>query len=358
MDTDQFWNPLKRELDAAGDLEEQIDILRRFPRARRQEIQDKDVAGTLTLTKLFDELTSLAEAVLRGSYEISRAELARLGYESSGGLALVAMGKFGGRELTYRSDLDIIYLYERTEDQEYFTRLGTRIISALTLLTCEGYAYQIDTALRPSGNAGALVSSLSSFQDYHRKTARTWERQAMLKARPVIGSEHFCKAVSGCFDEIVYRRYDPKQMAEEINHLRGRMEREIARERPGRYNLKTGRGGIVDIEFAVQFLQLVHGHDHPGIRHPNTLSALQVLTAEGLLEPHLADVLEQSYLFLRRLETRIRLILDHPSDDLVEGAEWLVNLERRFFHEEPIIPRYLECRETVRQAYERIVRPG
>lgn len=351
----QYWDPLKKDLDASGDLEEQINILRKFPRARRLEIQEKDINGKISLPELFAELTALAEAVLRGSCEITRAELSRRQMEPEGGFAIVAMGKFGGHELTYRSDLDIIYLYDLPEDQDYFTRLGTRIISVLTILTAEGIAYQIDTALRPSGNAGTLVSSLDSFREYHQKQGRTWERQALLRARIVLGPVDFAKKVTACFDGIVYQDSNERKLAGEIDHLRGRMEREIAKEKVGRYNIKTGRGGIVDIEFATQFLQLLHGLKHPNVRNQNTLLALESLKREKILAPSLADSMEKAYLFLRLLETRIRLHLDHPSDDLIEGAEWLTGLENRFFGGQPVIPRYLETRETVRGLYERIV---
>lgn len=256
------------------------------------------------------------------------------------------MGKFGGRELTWRSDLDIIYLFELFEDQEFYSRLGTRIISALTLLTREGQAYQIDAALRPSGNQGTLVSTLDSFSEYHQKMGRTWERQALIKARPVAGNPEFFEKILKACHEISYERpIDPVKTKEEIRHLRDRMEKELAREKPGRYNLKTGRGGIVDIEFSVQYLQLVHGKSHPAVQTQNTMEGLQKLAAEGLVDGEIANRFEKAYLFYRTIETKLRLLLDQPTDDLVEGAEWMKGID---------LKAYLEMREEIRALYDEV----
>lgn len=328
---------------ARDDYEERLDALR---------------VGSLPLPELFRELTALAEEVLRRGLETAWSEILSP-KPPSGDFAIVAMGKLGGSELTYHSDLDIIYIYENPDDQEFYTRLGRRILSALSVFTRQGIAYKIDTALRPFGNDGTLVSSLASFQEYHRTMGRTWERQALIKARPLFGrpdrTTDFTKRLHEKIRDIAYQDYDSKKIAEEIDHLRGRMEREIAQERPGRYNLKTGRGGLVDIEFAVQYLQLIHGKKHPSVQNPNTISALRALMQEGLLERTLAETLKEAYFFLRGIETRLRLLLARPADDLIEGVEWLQELEDRYFDGERLLPRLMETREQVRSVYERVL---
>jgi glutamate-ammonia-ligase adenylyltransferase len=355
MTIKNYWPDLEKELSGTPpDLEERLEILRRYRKSSIRAIQARDLAGEFPLTLLFEELTALAEAVLRGGYEISTAELKKRFPEPAGAFAVIAMGKFGGRELTYGSDLDLIYLFERQEDGEYYARLGERIITSLTLLTREGYAYRIDTALRPSGNAGTLVSTLEAFREYHQKMGRTWERQALIKARPILGDPSFLRQAAESFDAISYTAYDPKKVAREIDHLRTRMENELARERPGRYNLKTGRGGIVDIEFVVQYLQLIHGRANPSIRRQNTVEAIRALDREGFLA--VAKRLEKSYLFYREIETRLRLVLEHPTDELIEGADWMERLEGRFFKGRSLLKEYLETREEVRAAYERILK--
>lgn len=355
---ENYWTGLQKEIAREGDLEGRLDVLRKFKRARLKEIQERDREGRLPLLQLFETLTALAEAVLRGGVEIASQELSRSGASPSGPFAVIAMGKFGGREMTYHSDLDILYLFERPEDREFYTRLGQRIISTLTLLTRFGSAYSIDASLRPSGGAGTLVSTLDTFKEYHREMGRTWERQSLIKARPVEGPEDFLTEIRKGFEATSYRPLNPaeaERMAGEIRHLRDRMERELAREREGRYNLKTGRGGIVDIEFLVQYLQLKHGCSHPEIRSTHTVTALRKEAASGLLTPKAAERLERAYLFLREIETRLRLVLDRPTDELLENGEALKTIERDHFKGRKLMGDLLDTREEVRRAYEEVL---
>jgi glutamate-ammonia-ligase adenylyltransferase len=318
-------------------------------------LRARDLAKTLSLTDLFQGLTSVAEAVVQGSFQITQSEIFRQSPRLDGAFAIIAMGKFGGREITYYSDLDIIYLYEKLSDQERATRLGQRIISGLTILTHEGSAYPIDTALRPSGNRGTLVSTLDSFREYHTSMGRTWERQALIKARPILGEANFLKEIQQTFLQTSYRAYDAGVVAQEIHELRLRMEKELAKERSGYYNIKTGRGGLIDIEFATQFLQLIHGLAHPDIRSTSTLEALQALEIAGILEAPLAKSLSDAYVFYRNLETRIRLVLERSSDELIVAKDWMKTVEERFFPGEAVVEHYLDLREVVRDSYIKIL---
>lgn len=355
---------LRKDLEAAsafgGDYEGRLDVLRRFTRDQQKRIRDRDLSGRLGLEGLFLELSLLAEAVLTESERIARDELETRGEAPAAPFghrfAVVAMGKFGGRELTYHSDLDVIFFYDPPEGQEFATRLAIRTISALSLLTRSGWAYRIDAALRPSGNSGTLVSSLASFRDYHREIGRTWERQALIKARVTGNPSPFTIRLEETLNDIAYQEYDAAKVAEEIDHLRGRMEREIAKERPGRYDLKTGYGGLVDIEFAVQYLQLVHGRNRPSLRKPNTLSALAALTDEKILDPGLAQALRKAYLFYRELETRLRLVLDQSTDELWEGSEVSQRMIVEHFGGRPVFEDLKRTREEVRSIYHRILR--
>lgn len=353
MNTNPYWQRLKEEINSSKDLEQKIDLLRRFAKQETKNIQVRDLAHELSISSLFEELTALAEAVVQGSYVIAYPEVLKYHPEPKGSFSIIAMGKFGGRELTYRSDLDIIYLFENREDQEFYSRLGVRIINALTLLTREGYAYLIDTALRPSGNAGTLVSTLDAFQDYHQHMGRTWERQALIKARPILDNNPFSQKLVTVFQSISYQEYDPREIARDIDHLRMRMEKELSKEKPGHYNLKTGRGGIVDIEFMTQYLQLIHGKKYPELRIPTTQIALQNLGKLGFLDQGVAKEIGDAYLFFRGIETRLRLILDQPTDLLIEGAEWMKGLEDQL-SQGPLLKGLLERREYVRSRYEKV----
>jgi glutamate-ammonia-ligase adenylyltransferase len=281
------------------------------------------------------------------------------------------MGKLGGRELNYHSDLDIIYVYDfqgttdggrSLSNHEYFAKLGQKIISILSTPTREGYAYKIDTRLRPSGNAGPLVTSLESFRTYHRDEAHVWERQALTKARVIMGDGELRRAIEEVIGHTVCGKGADEEARREIHRLRMRMEHELAKESAGSYNIKTGRGGMVDVEFIVQYLQLRHGCDLPSIRSVTTLDALEAIHASSLLPEEDYRSLRDGYIFLRHLENRLRIIHDYSMNDLGGSRAYLNRLARRLGYDEKLrnpgealMADYERITESVRRVYERIL---
>jgi glutamate-ammonia-ligase adenylyltransferase len=283
-------------------------------------------------------------------------------------MVVIALGKLGGRELGYHSDLDLLFLYssageteKHVSNHEHFARVGQKLISHLTLPLREGALYRIDTRLRPSGSAGPLVISFEALASYHAREARLWERQALLKSRPVAGDQAlFARASAQVLEPSIFRPIERRPLAKELLAMRERMEREIADESPGRYNSKLGRGGIVDVEFAVQFLQLAHGADHPRIRTPSTPRALALLLEEGLLAPQDHAPLQMGYRFLRRLESRLRIVRDRSVDRLPESGEELLRLARRMGYSGPrageeLLKGYQRIAAEVRAAFLRVL---
>ncbi|AJE02030.1 bifunctional [glutamate--ammonia ligase]-adenylyl-L-tyrosine phosphorylase/[glutamate--ammonia-ligase] adenylyltransferase [Geobacter pickeringii] len=356
-------------LEAAGDYEERLDILRRYRCEEFLRIGMTDIYGKLGQSELTYQLTALAEVCLSAACRMAKKELARFGtprYRDADGdlrqahFAVVALGKMGGNELNYHSDLDIIYIYDhqgetdggekQISNREYFAKLGQKIISILTTPTREGYVYKIDTRLRPSGNAGPLVTSLESFRTYHREEAQIWERQALTRARVVFGDERLRRSIEDVIRETVYGAGADESVRSEIHRLRTRMEMELARETAGSYNIKTGRGGIVDIEFMVQFLQLSHGVNHPEIRSTNTLLALKAMRLCGVLGEDDFAPLQEGYKFLRRLENRLRLIHDYSINDLGGDQKYLDALARRLGYD----PKLRHPGTALMDEYERI----
>jgi len=349
-----------------------------------------DLHGKMSPREGPHQLTRLAEICLHKAWRIARQELlARFGLpfrmgedgrEREADFAIVAMGKLGGRELNYHSDLDIIFIFEgegqtrptadsdaerfrpRT-NHEYFARLAQRIISILSLITREGYVYQIDTRLRPSGHQGPLVTSLSSYRDYHDASARLWERQALVKARVVVGPDALADRIADLNRRIVYERPLPADHKPEIYRLRRRMEKEIARENAGHFNIKTGRGGMVDVEFLVQYLQLLHGGSHPQLRTPTTLEALKALRRENLLAKTDYRLLAGGYQFLRRLENRLRLVHDQSINQLSGHNADLLKLARRLGYQERdadqrLLADYHTVTENIRAIFDRFLAPA
>ncbi len=368
-----FWAP-------ADYFEDRLDILRRYRHEEFLRIGMNDIHGNMEQADIATQLTRLAEACLYAACGMAQLELVRFGrpgYRGADGeireanFAIIGMGKMGGGELNYHSDLDIIYIYDRQgetngerriSNHEYFAKLGQKIILILTTQTREGYVYKIDTRLRPSGNAGPLVTSLDSFRDYQRDEAQIWERQALTKARVVYGDGALARGVEEVIRDTVYGKGVDETVRREIHRLRMRMETEIARESTGSYNIKTGRGGMVDVEFIVQYLQLAYGRDFPGIRSTNTIEALQAIKGHSLIPAEECDTLLNGYVCLRRLEYRLRIVHDYSMNDLGGSREYLNKLARRLGYDpnlrnpgEVMMKDYQDMTGAVRRVYDKIL---
>jgi len=333
-------------LGQAGNFEDQLEILRRYRNEEFLRIGLNDINCVLSQHEITGQLTLLGECCLAAAQVMAANELRRYGrpmYSApegvrEAGLAVIAMGKMGAGALNYHSDLDIIFVYDHPgqtdgekciSNHEYFARLAQKIIAILTLQTREGYVYRIDTRLRPSGNAGPLVTSLESFREYHRHEAQIWERLALTRARVVLGQKQLADRLTDIIRQAVYSAPISDRDRREIHRLRMRMENELAREYEGSYNIKTGRGGMVDVEFTVQYLQLLYGREHPQLRCTGTFEALRAIRALGLLPEAIAKSLHTGYRFLRKLENRLRIIHDRSVSGLGGSTGYLDKLALR-----------------------------
>ncbi len=386
---DRLEADLAKHLGRASDYEEKLDALRLFHNEELLRIALGDLRGDLPLQQSPGQLSLLAEICLQQATTIARDELQPRygmptcqdanGNEQEAAFAIVALGKLGGRELNYHSDLDIIFIYEdhgqtqATADsdpalfkvrsnQEYFSRLAQRIISVLSLFTIEGSVYQIDTRRRPSGQQGPLVSSLPAFLAYHRQSAKLWERQALIKARVVVGPSTFAKNIGELQRQIVFQPPLPADSRQEIYRLRQRLELELARENRAHYNIKTGRGGLLDVKFLVQYLQLLYGGNDSSLHSPNTLEALQALQQTQHLDDQETRLLTKGYLFLRRLENKLRLVHDQSISQLASDRPYLAKLARRLNYsgariEDQLLADYRRKTEQIRTIFDRYLGP-
>jgi len=308
-------------------LEDELNVMRRYRNGEILRIGLGDLLALKDQVMVNRELSTLAEVLLEASLEIARKEVGGAGSPGKERFAAVAMGKMGGEEMNYSSDLDLIFIYEGPEkSREYFTRVAQRMIMVLTSPTGEGVLYRIDMRLRPSGQAGPLVTSMDGFEAYHRERAMVWERQAMTKARCVAGDEDFRQRVTRLIRELTYGRPITPDALEEIVRVRGRMEEEIAREGTGEhYDIKAGPGGLVDVEFAVQMLQLVYAGDDESLDKTATPKALDALYEAGLVKEKQYNTLRRAYLFYREIENRSQIYQDRsdpriPKDVLKAGS--------------------------------------
>lgn len=304
------------------DLEQQMDRLRQFRQAQSLHVAAADIITGLPVTRVADSLTAIAEVVLETVVRLAWQHLlARYGQPAyllqgklrEAGFAIVGYGKLGGSEMGYGSDLDIVFLHDSTgseqhtsgprmiDNAEFFTRLSQRVIHLLNTFTAAGVLYEVDMRLRPNGNSGLLVSSLDAFAEYQRRSAWTWENQALIRARVVVGSAEIGRQFERIRSGVLARPRPADRLRAEVVEMRNRMRQELDRAGPGEVDLKHGAGGIVDIEFMVQFGVLRWSGEHESLLHFTwTLGLLQAFRELGLMPAEDVDALSAAYCALRQ----------------------------------------------------------
>jgi glutamate-ammonia-ligase adenylyltransferase len=314
--TEEMTSDLSEIIKNEPDFEHKLDSLRRFKHVETLKLSMRYLNNELDTEYIGNYISMIAEAVLNVGLQIALKEMKSVKNKKSE-IVVIGMGKLGGKEMGYNSDLDIIFVY-KGNDHEYYSKLGQKLISVLSIPTGEGFAFKIDMGLRPSGYAGALVSSLDSFKNHHKTSAMLWERQALLKARYVAGDKQLGKKVMSTIESFVYKKRLDADSIKEISRLRKRMELELAKETQSKFNIKTGHGGLVDIDFIVQSLQLKYGSESKRVRQTNTLEALNSLFKEKIINQNNYNILSSGYKYLRKLENAVRLIQDKASSDIYE----------------------------------------
>jgi glutamate-ammonia-ligase adenylyltransferase len=290
-----------------------------------------DVGPGLNPEQVSAQLACIAEVVLQTSLELAYAGLVKKHGEPKcevneprePDFAVIAYGKLGSLELGYGSDLDLIFLYggggagtdgpRPIATEVFFARLGQRLIHMLTTRTHAGLLYEVDMRLRPSGKRGPLVTTLPAFRDYQLEHAWTWEHQALVRARAVAGSRDLCQRFVAVRREILCVRRHPEQLREDIRQMRARMESAQADHAPTLFDIKHDRGGIVDIEFMVQYWVLLLAADNPGLtKYTDNVSILGALADAGLLDAKRVQLLVEAYRCYLSTEHRLKLAERKP----------------------------------------------
>lgn len=383
---------LARELAAAiancSAYEEKLDALRRFRHEEFLRIALNDMQGQACQEEVSEQLTDLADVCLEEAASMARDELApRYGLPFCRGdgtagreaaFAVVALGRFGGRELGYHSPLDMIFIFDQDggtaphpdldskrfrpqTNQSYFSRLAQRIISILSLRTGLGQVFQIDSRQRPSGHQGPLVSSLSSFARYHRESPKNWERQALTKSRVVFGPEPLRRGIDEVIRGFVYESPLAGDFTAELIRLREKAEQESSAETGVPLDVKSGHGGLLDVIYLSQYLQIRHGKNRPSLHQTNTGRLLKALRQEKLLAEEDYAGLTAAYQFLLRLENRLRLLHDRSIDTLANDSGYLRRLALRMGYPEDaneapaesLMRDYTRATRTIREVFQR-----
>lgn len=324
----------------AGDTEAALNALNEVRQAIGFRIALATLGQRLPPGDAAHRLAALAESLVVATLAVVETDLvAAHGRVPGAGMAVLGYGSLGGRELGFGSDLDLVFLHDAPADAasdgarpldagRYFARFAQRLVSLLGTVTGAGKLYEIDVRLRPDGAKGMLVSSLESFADYQRQRAWTWERQALVRSRPVAGAARVQAAFESIREQTLRQPRDPDALRTDVVAMRRRMRAELDRSQPGRFDLKQGEGGLVDLEFLVQALVLEHAAAQPALVSPRgTPELLDALAAAGLLAPEEAAALRQSHAHLLglgldcTLDQRPRLV---APDEALDAAREIV----------------------------------
>lgn len=301
---------LSRAVEGGMNFESTLAEFRRFEEVRLGILF---LLNILRIEDLFPGLSHLAEAVIRMVLQRYACE----------GLSVIALGKLGGREMTFGSDLDIVFVSETDEAMT----AAEKVLKSLTSYTDAGELYSVDTRLRPDGSKGALVKNIEGYRNYYLGSAQNWEIQALLKARPVGGDDNLSKSFMDMGREIILRR-GGNIPVDDIRSMRERIIKELAAEARG-LDIKLGPGGTEEIEFYVQYLQLHNAGQLPDILDENTLSALRRISEREILSPADSELLYNAYIYYRKLQTFLKL---NEEDVIAEESE-IMELAAKFMGE-------------------------
>ncbi|HEX3152493.1 MAG TPA: bifunctional [glutamate--ammonia ligase]-adenylyl-L-tyrosine phosphorylase/[glutamate--ammonia-ligase] adenylyltransferase, partial [Gemmataceae bacterium] len=340
---DDLIENLRAKTAAAIDDGAVLRAIRRFRRRQLLRIGVNDILRDRPLEEITADLSRVAEAAVIVAWDQAvRATENRFGEPRSGTgaaarAAVLAFGKLGGGELNYSSDIDLMVVYDEDGqttsrrpigNDDFYARAVAELIRLLSVHTDRGPAYRVDFRLRPDGQRGPLARSLASTLGYYDNLGRTWERQALIKVRPIAGDADLGAEFVDAVQPFVYKRFLSFAEINEIKAMKRKIEQHAHRT-GGAREVKTGPGGIRDVEFAIQFLQLLNGGDLPAVRRRDTLGALHALEQAGCLTDTEYRGLDDAYRFLRKVEHRLQLLFDLQTHRLPEATDELRKLARR-----------------------------
>src|SRR5216117_4116978 len=324
----------------------------------------RELANVAPLEETTGELSQIAEICVRRVFQSINAEFKQRYGSPKAEFAILALGKLGGGELNHSSDVDLLFLYSEEGQltphisyHEFFNRLGKKILETFLTPHPAGSLFRVDLRLRPEGSAGPLARSLESMENYYAGFGETWERIALIKARGIAGSRELAYEFSRQHQSFIYPKSTTRDLLDEIAHIKHRIERDIVGTAKLERDVKLGRGGIRDIEFIVQTLQLIHAARHPFLQEPSMLKALRALRELDLLARDEVLTLDNTYRFLRRVEHRLQIEAERQTHVVPRDAEALrrLALSLRFSSSEDFTAALHEKMRAVRPIFQRIV---
>src|SRR6266705_2114884 len=324
----------------------------------------RELANVAPLEETTGELSQIAEICIRRVLEHWDTEFRKRHGSPTAEFVILALGKLGGGELNHSSDVDLLFLYgeegeltPRISYHEFFNRLGKRILETFSTPHPAGSLFRVDLRLRPEGSAGPLARSLESMENYYAGFGETWERIALIKARGIVGDRELAYAFLRQHQPFIYPKSTTPELLNEIASIKQRIERDLVGTENLERDVKLGRGGIRDIEFVVQTLQLIHAARYPFLQQPNMLKALRALRELDLLPRDEVLTLDNTYRFLRRVEHRLQIEAEQQTHVVPREAEQLqrLALSLRFSSSEDFTATLQKRMRAVRPIFRRII---
>lgn len=367
---------LAQRLDHVADEEQVATILRTFTQQHLLRIGARDLCGLAPVEETTADLSALADSVLQAGLAactrwLTAAHGAPVYTDTDGvqrpcGFCVIGMGKLGGYELNFSSDVDLMYVYTsyagstggivrdgqvqgQISNHEYFVTLARRLTTLVGGQGPEGQAFRVDLRLRPEGTQGQLALSLLSYEAYYARLGQTWERMALIKARPVAGDRRLGEEFMALVRPFVYQSHLDTEGVRQIRDMKRQIDVQLADKAQSRLNVKLGLGGIREIEFLLQLPQLLYGGRQPALQERHSLRALTGLRQAGLMTAHVEATLRTTYCYLRRLEHYLQMEQGAQTHTLPRHADQQLRLARHFGHPtwESFYKDYMERTEAV-----------
>ena len=355
-DGEALWNDLSRRVGIAKTANARRDALRRFKPPEVLRIGVRDLLGYADMPQTARAISDFADVCVRMALQICAEERGL----AAPPFAVFALGKMGGQELNYASDIDLVFVHGDALPTGEAVKLGEAVRDALAKATDAGFVFRVDLRLRPEGRFGPVSRSLESCRAYYESWAEPWERQALMKARFVAGDAAVGAAFSEMAESFVYRARVEETFVESIRGNKRRLEQKVARAGESDINVKEGVGGIRDIEFTAQIMQLVAGGANPALRGGNTLAALAALARAGLLTAEESGTLAESYVFLRTVEHRLQIRDELPVRNIPRDPGELRRFGRRLGYPDgaSFLADYQQQTARVHRLFERLFYGG
>ncbi len=367
---------LRELLDHGAGEGEGATILRAFTQQHLLRIGARDLCGIADVEDITADLSALADSVLQAGLEVCTRWLTAVygapmytdsdGVQRPCGFCVIGMGKLGGYELNFSSDVDLMYIYtsyegstsgivrdgqvqQQISNHEYFVTLARRLTTLIGGQGPEGQAFRVDLRLRPEGTQGQLALSLLSYEAYYARLGQTWEKMALIKARPVAGDQRLGEEFLALIQPFVYQSHLDTEGVRQLRDMKRQIDAQLADKAQSRTNVKLGLGGIREIEFLLQLPQLLYGGRQPALRERHSLRALTRLREAGLMTPHVEMTLRSAYCYLRRLEHYLQMEQGAQTHTLPRHPDQQGRLARHFGSPtwEVLYQDYLERTEAV-----------